>query len=142
MRRALLLTLVMLAGCSRSSKPEDKVIGTWIGDPPMVAQMKKDPQLQQFAGMMEDSVRLDLKPDHTYSLQDFDTRSGKWEMTARVIKFVETDSHSFMPSSFDDQFQFGSVSKEGARSYSAVVSADDKKVTLFMGKLGDVEFHR
>jgi hypothetical protein len=94
------------------------------------------------ASMLSDSVGLVLKADHTYSLDYFATKTGTWQMTARTMNFEETGSRASMPKFFDETFDFGTVSKTGKRTYSAVLSADDRKITLMMGKLGQVDFHR
>jgi hypothetical protein len=142
MRRAIVLSALLVASCSRSNKPEDQIVGAWTGDPPGLAQMKKDPAMKEFASMLSDSVGLVLKVDHTYALDYFATKTGTWQMTARTIKFEETASRASMPKLFDETFDFGTVWKTGKRTYSAVLSADDRKITLMMGKLGQVDFHR
>ncbi|HVT14157.1 MAG TPA: hypothetical protein VHE55_17985 [Fimbriimonadaceae bacterium] len=141
MRRwALLITAaILLSSCSKP-KPEDKVVGTWLGNPPIPKSLAGDPNFSALNDMMKDSVQLELKGDHTYTLRTWTRKRGKWKLAQRLVQFEETGSSSDFP--FPVDFEFGKPTSQGTRTYSAVLASDGKTLTLMLGKMGDIDFHR
>ena len=134
--------LVILGfGCSKPNQ-EAKLLGEWIGDPPVVAQLKKDPQLAQYADTFKDEYKMELKENHTYKIHCWALKEGTWKRSGRFIRFEETSSYSEMPEAFSALFNFDDDSTPGSHKYSGVLSPSDTTITLVMGKLGDIAFHR
>jgi len=130
----------LLFGCT-PQKTEDKLIGQWIGDAPIPPALKNDPSLRGLVDMMRDKTQLELRDDHTYTLRCWATKTGSWKLESRRIRFEETNSKSDMTALILG-LDFGTSGPSGSRSYSAVLSSDDRRITMVMGRVGDVEFHR
>lgn len=142
MRRWIPLVIATLAlGCAKEP-PDVKVMGIWTGDPPLQKEFKEDPKLRDLAEFLKDSLQLHLKSNHTYRLDCWGTKEGKWKLSNRLISMEETTSRSILGDLLGEGPELGSVDSSGKRTYSAVISKDEKTLTILMGKLGDVEFHR
>lgn len=130
----------VVLGCAKAT-PEDKVAGGWTGDPPFAEKFTNDPNLHQMAEFFKDSVELDIRNDHTYVLRFGGLKRGTWKLAPRRVDFEETYSQSPFQG-MDDFFAIGSVDASGKRKYSAVISADDRKLTILLGRDGKIVLHR
>jgi hypothetical protein len=132
---------VLLGGCGKPL-PEESVVGTWVGDPPLAAELRQDPLYRQFVEALQDSVQLQLKDDHTYVLETWARKSGKWKILNNLILFEERDSRSPFGAGLEKLMEFGKLDSKGNRTYSAVLSKEKSNITLLMGANGEVVFHR
>lgn len=79
----LLVMVAALAGCS---DPEKQVIGRWKVQPPSNTQAQPgDPAGQAMAMAMLSGIKLELKEDHTFSLQMFVPVEGKWALEGETL---------------------------------------------------------
>jgi hypothetical protein len=143
MRRIWPLALpLLLLGCKKAGT-DDKVTGTWLGDPPMFASIKSDPSMRQFSSMFKDMIRLDLNGDHTYKLVCFATKTGKWQVSNRLVHFDEESSKMpFAGLGGDNPFEFGEVNSKGVRTYTAVMDPTGKSLQMSLGQMGETSLHR
>jgi hypothetical protein len=132
---------LLLLGCKKAA-PDDKLTGTWLGDPPMFTNMKNDPGMRQFSEMMRDTVRLELNRDHTYMLDFFARKTGKWTATNRLVRFEEESSKMPFSGFGDNPFEIGEVNSKGVRTYTAVMDPGGKSMRMSMGEMGETSLHR
>ena len=145
MRRGLtcIVTCALCAGCAKKAGPDDIVVGSWSGSPAFFTQMKSDPAMRAFSGMMKDAYTIRVNSDHTYELDCWAEKKGTWTLTNRLLQLEEKSSKSPLQGLMGgDPLQFGEATGSGTRRYTARLSPDKKTLSLTMGQLGEVEFHR
>lgn len=136
----LIAAAILAASCSKP-KPDDKIVGSWLGDPPLAKELAGDPNTKGMVDFLKDSIQLELRADHTYTLSTWAEKKGTWKLSQKLVRFEETSSVTALPI-MTDSLEFGTVSRDGKRTYSAVLSADEKQLTMLMGRQGDITFHR
>jgi hypothetical protein len=137
----MLALALLILGCAKEP-PDLKAMGIWTGNPPLPKDVLADPTMADMVKALEGSLSLHIKSNHTYRLDCWGVKEGKWKLANNLVLMEETSSRSIMSAIFGNGPDLGSVNAEGKRSYSAVLSQDGKTLTFLMGKLGDVEFKR